>query len=327
MQAYVVTRYGPPEVLELETMDKPVPGNREVLIRVYATTVTAGDWRIRSLDVPTGFKTLSRLMFGLRRPRQPVLGTELAGEIESVGSDVTGFKAGDRVFAYSDSGMGGHAEYAVMAENAPIAKKPDNLDFGEAAALSFGGTTALHFLRNGDIRRGDKVLIIGASGGVGTAAVQLAKHFGAEVTGVSSGRNTELVRSLGADYVIDYTTEDFTKNGETYDIIMDTAGTASYSRCRDSLRKGGRLIKVQGELTDMLLAPLISMVSDKKVIAGVAGGSAADLRFLANLAEKGEYRPVIEHRYSFDEMREAHRHVESRRKRGNVVVNVQESIT
>lgn len=323
MKAFITTKYGTPDVLQLREVEKPTPKDNEVLVRIIATTVTSGDWRIRSLDVPIGFKTISRLIFGFSKPRQPILGTELAGEIESIGSKVNSFRVGDPVFAYSDSNMGAHAEYICISEDGAIAIKPANLSFEEAAALSFGGATALKFFQRGNIQSGEKVLVNGASGAVGTAAVQIARHFGAVVTGVCSTRNVELVRSLGAHDVIDYTKSDFTSNGDTYDIIMDTAGTAPFSRCKESLAKGGRLLKVLGSMADMLQAPLISIVSDKKVIAGPASGSKEDLLFLAELAEKGEYKPVIDRRYLFKDMVEAHRYVDTGRKRGNIVVTLE----
>ncbi|MBF8247584.1 MAG: NAD(P)-dependent alcohol dehydrogenase, partial [Bacteroidetes bacterium] len=252
MRAIIYERYGGPDVLELKEVAKPTPKDNEVLIRIHATTVTTGDWRARSLNVPAGFGLMSRLFFGVSRPRQPILGTELAGKIESVGKDVTKFKVGDQVFAFSGAGMGCHAEYKCMPQDGPVALKPANLTYDEAAALSFGGTTALNFFRRGKLQRGEKVLINGASGGVGTAAVQLAKHFGADVTGVCSTANVELVRSLGASHVIDYTKEDFTKNGEAYDVIVDTVGTAPFSRSKGSLKEKGRLLLVLGELADIL---------------------------------------------------------------------------
>lgn len=322
MKAIVYQRYGPPDVLELREVAKPVPKDNEVLIKVRATTVTSGDWRARSLSMPAGFGLLGRLVFGISKPRQPILGSELAGVVESAGKDVTKFKAGDEVFAFSDARMGAHAEYKTMPEDGAVALKPANLTFEEAAALSFGGTTALIFLRRGKIQRGEKVLVNGASGAVGTAVVQLARHFGADVTGVCSTANLELVKSIGADKVIDYTREDFTKNGETYDIIVDTAGTAPFSRCKGSLKDGGRLLQVLGTLPDLLRAPWASLTSSKKVIAGPVSGSAADLRFLAELAGAGEYKPVIDRRYPFEQMADAHRHVDAGHKRGNVVVTL-----
>ncbi len=264
VKAIVYKRYGPPDVLELAEVEKPTPNDNEVLIRIHATTVTAGDWRARSLHVPAGFGLMSRLFLGVSRPRQPVLGTELAGEIESVGKGVSKFRVADQVFAYSGSGMGCYAEYKCMTEDGPVALKPANLTYDEAAALSFGGATALYFFRRARLQKGEKVLVNGASGGVGTAAVQLARHFGAEVTGVCSTANLELVKSLGAAHVIDYTKEDFTQSGETYDVIFDTVGTPSFSRCKGTLAKGGRLLAVAAGLPDMLQIPWVSMTSNKR---------------------------------------------------------------
>lgn len=322
MKAVVYERYGPPEVLEFKELETPAPKNSEVLIKIHATTVTSADWRVRSLNVPAGFGLITRLVFGVSKPRQPILGSELAGIVESVGKDVRNFKIGDEVFAFSDASMGCHAEYKCMPQDGAVALKPPSLSYDEAAALSFGGTTALDFFRRGKLRRGESVLVNGASGAVGTAAVQIAKHFGADVTGVCSTANVELVKSLGARRVIDYTAEDFTQNAETYDVIVDTAGTAPFSRSRASLKEGGRLLMVLGGLPDMLQMPWVSMTSSKKVIAGPATGRAEDLRFLAGLAQAGEYKPVIDRRYPFEQIAEAHRYVDTGRKRGNVVITV-----
>jgi NADPH:quinone reductase-like Zn-dependent oxidoreductase len=322
MKAAVYTEYGSPDLVRIREVDKPAPGDNEVLIRVCASTISAGDWRALTLKMPRGFGPFGRLFFGIRRPRQPILGTELAGEIESVGKAVSRFKVGDQVFALPGARMGSHAEYRCMPEDRAIAHKPPNLSYGEAAALSFGGTTALDFLRRGNLRSGEKILVNGASGAVGTASVQLARHFGADVTGVTSSANVDLVKSLGANHVIDYTHEDFTTNGETYDVIVDTAGTAPYSRCKNSLREGGRLLLVLGTLTDLLTAPLISMTSDKKIVAGPAAGRTEDLRFLAELAEAGEFTPVIDRQYPLEQIVEAHRYVDTGRKKGNVVITV-----
>ena len=323
MKAVVYERYGPPEVLQLKEVEKPTPKDHEVLIKAHATTVTSGDWRVRSLNVPFGFRLITRLAFGISRPRQPILGAELAGVIESVGKGVSKFKVGDQVFAFSDAAMGCHAEYKCMPEDGAVELKPVNLTYDEAAALSFGGTTALDFFRRGKLQSGERVLINGASGGVGTAAVQLARHFGADVTGVCSTANMELVRSLGASHVIDYTQEDFTQNGETYDVIVDTVGTAPFPRSKDSLKEGGRLLMVLGGLPDVLQIPWVSMTSSKKVIAGPAAGRAEDLRFLAGLAEAGEFKPVIDRRYPFEQIADAHRYVDTGRKKGNVVITLE----
>jgi len=306
----------------MKEVEKPTPKDNEVLIKTHATTVTSGDWRVRSLNVPIGFGLISRLFLGITRPRQPILGTELAGEIESVGKDVRKFKVGDQVFAFSGANMGCHAQYKCMPEDGPVALKPPNLTYDEAAALSFGGTTALDFFRRGKLQSGEKVLVNGASGGVGTAAIQLAKHFGAEVTGVCSTANVEWVKSLGATQVIDYTKEDFTQNGQTYDVIVDTAGTAPFSRSKNSLKEGGRLLMVLGGLPGMLQIPWVSMTSSKKIIAGPAAGHAEDLRFLAQLAQAGEFKPVIDRRFPFGQIAEAHRYVDTGRKKGNVIITL-----
>ena len=323
MKAIVYERYGPPEVLELMEVAKPTPKHNEVLIKTHATTVTSADWRVRSLEVPLGFRLIVRLVFGISKPKQPILGSELAGVIESIGKDVAKFKVGDQVFAFSDASMGCHAEYKCMPQDGAVVLKPPSLSYDEAAALSFGGTTALDFLRRGKLQSGEKVLVNGASGGVGTAAVQLAKYFGADVTGVCSTANMELVRSLGARHVIDYTKEDFTQNGETYDVIMDTVGTAPFSRSKDSLKAGGRLLMVLAGLPDMLRIPWVSVTSSKKVIAGPVAVRAEDLRFLAGLAEAGEFRPVIDRRYPFEQIAQAHSYVDTGRKKGNVIITLE----
>jgi NADPH:quinone reductase-like Zn-dependent oxidoreductase len=324
MKVAAYERYGPPEVVRLIEVEKPTPKDGEVLIRVRATTVNSGDWRVRSLDVPAGFKLLSRLFLGFSKPRQPILGTELAGTIEAVGAGVKKAKVGDDVFAFSGVRMGCHAEYRCMAEDGRVVPKPKNLSYDEAAALSFGGTTALSFLRRAKLQRGETVLVNGASGAVGVALVQLARHFGAEVTAVCSGANAELVRSLGAARVIDYTQDDFTSSGETYDVIADTAGTAPFSRCRGSLKKRGRLLLILAGLGETLRAPWISLWGDKRVIAGPAAEDADDLRLLAELSSAGKFRPIIDRRYRFDQIVEAHRYVDTGRKRGSVVVTLGE---
>lgn len=328
MKAFTCDRFGPPEVLKLCEVPRPVPGEHEVLVRIRATTVTTGDWRVRSLEVPRGFGLVSRLALGLSRPRHPVLGTELSGEIESVGRSVTRFRVGDAVFGFTGARMGCHAEYRCLPEEGhgrkdeAVALKPANLGHEEAAALSFGGTTALSFLRKAGLQRDERVLVVGASGSVGTAAVQLARHFGARVTGVCSGANAELVRSLGADRVFDYEREDFTRSGERWDVVLDATGTAPFARCEGSLADGGRLLLVLAALPDVLHAPWVSFTTRKRVIAGEARWGVEDLRFLANLAEAGRFRPVIDRRYRFEEMVAAHRRVETGHKRGNVVVTV-----
>lgn len=323
MRAVVYETYGSPDVLRFEEVAKPLVKDDEILIRTRATTVTSGDRRVRSLDTPPGFRLISRLFLGVSRPRRPILGMEIAGDIEEVGKDVRRFKVGDPVFAFSGIGMGCYAEYKCMPEDGAVATKPPNLTYVEAAALSFGGTTALDFFRRGKLQSGERVLVNGASGAVGTAAVQLAKHFRAEVTGVCSTANVALVKSLGARHVIDYTAEDFTRNGETYDVIVDTVGTAPFSRSKRSLKEGGRLLLVLGGLADMLMVPWVSMTSTNKVVAGPAGERAEDLRFLAGLAEAGHFRPVIDRCYPFEQIVDAHRYVDTGRKKGNVAVTLE----
>jgi len=322
MKAIVCERYGAPDVLQLKEVDRPVPKADEVLIRVHATTVTSGDCRVRSLNMPTGFRLISRLVFGVSKPRKPILGTELAGQIEAVGSDVSKFKVGDRVFAFSGMAMGTHVEYKCMSEHAAVVLTPAYLTDEQAAAMSFGGTTALDFLRRGNLQPGERVLINGASGSVGSAAVQLARHFGAEVTGVCSAANLELVKSLGATHVIDYRCEDFTRNGKTYDVIVDAIGTAPFSRSKNSLNEEGRLLLVAAGLPDMLPIPWVQMTSNKKIIVGPAAERAEDLLYLCTLAEAGAFKPVIDRRYPLEQIAEAHRYVDSGRKIGNVIVTL-----
>jgi NADPH:quinone reductase-like Zn-dependent oxidoreductase len=322
MKAVVYEQYGPPEVLQLRDVDKPEPKDNEVLIKIHATTVTAGDFRVRSLDVPVGFRLLARLALGIFGPRQPILGSELAGVVEAVGKDVRQFKVGDAVFAFGDARMGCHAEYRCMPEDGLVAHKPSNLSYEEAAALSFGGTTALYFLRKANIQPGERVLVNGASGSVGSACVQLARRFGAEVTGVCSTANVEMVRSLGAAHVVDYTNEDFTQNGQIYDVIVDTVGTAPFSRSKDSLAERGRLLLVFGTLPQQLQIPWLLLTSKKKVMAGVSLGKREELEFLAKLAEAGEFKPVIGRKYPLDQIVEAHRYVDSGHKRGNVIITL-----
>jgi NADPH:quinone reductase-like Zn-dependent oxidoreductase len=323
MKAIIYKKYGPPGVVALAEVPMPVPADHEVLVRIHATTVTTGDWRARSLQLPPGFGLLGRLFFGVFGPRKPILGQELAGVIEAVGKAVTLFKEGDEVFAFTDTAYGCHAEFRTIPETGLIALKPANLSFEEAAALSFGGTTALDYLRDkAGIKRGDKVLIVGASGAVGTAAVQIARHFGAEVTGVCSTANLDLVRSIGADKVIDYTRDDFTRSGETWDIIFDATGTAPLSRSEQALKEGGRLLVVLGSFAQVLGLERPSKASGKKVIAGVAATRAEDLRYLAQLAEAGAFKPVIDRSYPLESAAEAHAYVDTGRKRGNVVLTV-----
>lgn len=320
MQAAVYEVYGGPEVVEIRDVPEPSPGPGEVKVRVYASTVASGDWRMRSAEVPADFALVAPLVFG-KRPKRTVLGTELSGVVVEVGAQVTRWRVGDAVFAYPGAKLGAHAEYVCLPEDR-VARKPDNLDFAQAAAMSFGGSTALSFLeRAGGIRPGEKVLVVGASGSVGSATVQLARHFGGEVTGVCSRANAELVLSLGAQSVVAYDEEDFTARPDRYDVVMDTTGTSPIARSRKVLKRGGRILNVDGSLRDMLRAPF---VWGAKVVAGPAHEAPAHLPLLAELAEQGAYTPVIDSVFPFGDIVEAHRRVEGRRKRGNVVVTIHE---
>ncbi len=325
MKAIVYTQYGPPDVLQLKEVEKPAPKDNEVLIRVVATTVTTGDVNARdSVFVPSGFGPMQRLAFGLRKPKKTILGVEFAGEIEETGKDVVLFRKGDQVFGIDGVRLGAYAEYKCMPEEGGLAIKPANRTYEEAAAVPNGALTALTFLRNiGNIQSGQKVLIIGASGSVGTAAVQLAKYFGADVTGVCSTTNVELVKSLGADRVIDYTKDDFTKNGETYDIIFDTVGKASFSGCKNSLKQKGLYLASAGGLREFGQMLGTSMTGGKKVLAGVSSEHKEDLLFIKGLLEAGKIKPVIDRRYSLEQAAEAHRYVDRGHKKGNVVITVE----
>ena len=267
MKAIVFQKYGAPDVLQLEEVEKPAPKDDEVLIKIHAATVTAGDCELRSFTFPILFWLPLRIMFGLTGPRRKILGQELAGEIESVGKHVTLFKKGDQVFAPTDMNFGAYAEYTCLPSTNAIAMKPANMNYEEAAAVPTGGLNALHFLRKGNIRSGEKVLINGAAGSIGTAAIQIAKDFGAEVTGVDSTEKLEVLRTIGADHVIDYTREDFTKNGEAYDVILDVIGKSSFSRCVRSLKPNGRYLLAIPELSRMVRGLWTSMTSSKKVIS------------------------------------------------------------
>lgn len=319
MKAIVYERYGPPSVLQVREVAKPLPGENQILIKIHAATAAAGDWRLRKAD-----PFLARLFNGLWRPKRvQILGFELAGVVESTGSRVTRFKPGDAVYAACGTGFGAYAEYKCMNETDAVVHKPENMTFEEAAAVPVGACTALHFLRKGEIRRGQRVLVYGASGSVGTYAVQLARYFGAEVTGVCSTSNVELVRSLGADRVIDYTKEPLTDAGQPYDIIFDTVGKSPFPICLKSLSAQGRYLQAFQVSPGLLgRSAWVNLTSGKKVIGGSMKENAEDLAYLRELIEAGYLRSVIDRRYPLDQAAAAHRYVEQGHKKGNVVLVV-----
>ena len=323
MKAVVYTKYGPPEVLQLKQVEKPVPRDNEVLVKVYAATATAGDCEIRRFDMPVLFWLPIRLYMGLIKPRIQILGQELAGVVESVGKDVKEFSKGDQVFAPTDARFGAYAEYKCVPSTSALALKPANMTYEEAAAVPVGGLNALHFLRKGNIQRGQKVLIYGSTGSIGTFAVQLARYFGAEVTAVCSTTNIELVKSLGADEVIDYTKEDFSKNGENYDVIFETVGKSSFSRGIKSLKENGFYLLANPGLSQTVRGLWTSMTSSKKVIIALASYRTEDLVFLKELIEEEKIKSVIDRRYPLEQTAEAHRYVEKGHKKGNVVITLE----
>ncbi len=320
MKAIVCIEYGPPEVLLLKDVEKPIPKDNEILIRIFATAVNSADWRLRKAE-----PWVVRLFFGLTKPKNPILGGVLSGEIEALGKNVTQFKVGDRVFGSTGMSLGAYAEYKCLSEDGILSIKPNNISHKEASTIPFGGTTALHFLRKANIRDGQKVLIYGASGAVGTAAVQLAKYFGAEVTGVCSTSNMEMVKSLGVDKVIDYTKEDFTMNGETYDVIFETVNKLSFSSSIKSLKNQGTLILGAAGFLQMLQGVWSSMTSSKKIMSGLISEKADDIIFLKELIEKGNFKSVVDRSYPLERIVEAHRYVEQGHKRGNVAITLIEN--
>lgn len=330
MKAIMWTAYGLPEVLQLEEVEKPTPKANEVLIRIYATTVTAGDCEARNLKFPILFRLPMQMYVGLRKPRRiTILGQELAGEIEAIGKDVKRFKAGDQVFGTTGLGFGAYAEYICLPEKSAmgvLATKPANMTYEEAAAVPTGGLEALHFIRKGNIQRGEKVLIIGAGGSIGTFAVQLARYFGAEVTGVDSSGKLNMLRTIGADHVIDYTQEDITKGAEIYDVIFDVMGKSSFSGSVRSLKQNGRYLLGNAGLSQMVRGRWISIRSSKKVIIGAANQKNEDLLFLKALIEAGKIKSVIDRRYPLEQIAEGHRYVDTGQKKGNVVIAISHNV-
>jgi NADPH:quinone reductase-like Zn-dependent oxidoreductase len=328
MRAILHTQYGPPDLLQFKEVDKPAPKDNEVLIKIHATTVSTGDCNVRNFTFVTkSMRPIAKLMFGIGKPwKERVLGTELAGEVEGTGKDIKKFKAGDRVVASTGMAGGGHAQYACVPEKGALAIKPDSLSWEEAVAIPFGANTALYFLRDlGKIQVGQELLIIGASGSIGSAGVQLGKHFGATVTAVCSGANVGMVKSLGADKVIDYTKEDFTKNGKTYDLIFDIVGATTFDRCQNSLKPRGVFLQNIMDLADLVRVLWTSITGRKKIKGGVAMENLERMNFIVELATAGKLKAVIDRSYPLERIVEAFKYVEQGHKKGNVVITVEHS--
>ena len=329
MKAIIWTKYGPPDVLQLKEVEKPEPKDNEVQIRIYATTAFMGDCEMRSLKFPLFLSLPIRIYAGFIRPKRiRILGQEFSGEIEKAGKDVKLFKKGDQVFGSTGFRMGAYAEYICMPEeqqemSGPLAIKPENMSFEEAAPVNIGGLEALHFLRKGNVKNGEKILINGAGGSIGTFGIQLAKHFGAEVTGVDSTGKLAVMRSVGADHVIDYTQEDFTQNGETYDVIFDVIGKSPFLRSMRSLKENGRYLIGNPSLSKMIRGRMGLRNSSKKVILETSQLKKEDLIFLKELIEAGKLKTVIDRSYPLEQMSEAHSYVETGHKKGNVVITVE----
>jgi NADPH:quinone reductase-like Zn-dependent oxidoreductase len=332
MKAIVFTEYGPPDVLQLQEVDKPSPADNELLVRNYATSVTTyGDLFVRNFKevspreftMPFPFWIFTKIFFGFSKPRISILGAEFAGEVESVGQEVTRFREGDQVFGYLGQSMGADAEYLCIPEDKMVAIKPANMTYEEAAVTPYGGFVALNMIRKGEVQSGHKVLINGASGAIGSTAVQLAKHYGAEVTGVCSTPRMAFVQSLGADKVIDYTQEDFTQNGETYDLILDVLGKSSFSRCQGSLSPNGRYLLPSFKGRDLLDMLWTSFGGGKKAICALAPEKSEDLVLIKELAEAGNLKAVIDRTFPLEQTAEAHRYVEAGHKKGSIAITVQ----
>jgi NADPH:quinone reductase-like Zn-dependent oxidoreductase len=330
MKAMVYTQYGSPEVLQLKEVIKPTPKDGEILIRIHAASVNIGDIWARNFKAITPSKFTmplplwlpSRIFFGWSKPKINILGNEFAGDIEAVGKDVERFKTGDQVFGFRGQNMGAYAEYLCMPANGLVDIKPSNMSYEEAAVIPGGALTALNLLRKANIQPGQKILVNGASGGIGSAAVQLAKYFGAEVTGVCGTRRLEFVKSLGADKVIDYTKEDFTENGETYDLIFDILGKNSFSTCKYSLTQNGIYLLASFKMKQLFQMLWTSIMGGKKVICALSLEKPEDLCFIKELAEAGKLKSIIDRYYSLEEVAEAHRYVETGHKKGNVVLTI-----
>lgn len=322
MKAILWTKYGSPDLLKLGEVETPTPKEGEVLVRVHAAPVTPGDCEIRRFEMHVLFWLPVRLYMGIIKPKRPILGMDLAGEIESIGKEVSGLKVGDAVFGGTGLSLGAHAEYAKLSSKGMMAKKPANISYEDASTIPTAGTNALHYIRKADIKPGEKILIIGAGGCFGTYVVQLAKHFGAEVTAVDSTKKLETLKSIGADYVVDYTQEDFTKNGISYDIIFDIAGKGSVSRSMKSLTPTGRYVLATPWVKQVLQGVWSSMTSGKEFFFALAGENPEDLVYISDLMEQGKLKTVIDKRYPLEQIPEAHAYVESGEKIGTIVINI-----
>jgi NADPH:quinone reductase-like Zn-dependent oxidoreductase len=330
MKAIVYTEYGPPETLKLQEVAKPAPKENEILVRNHAASVTYGDLAARNFkaisarefNMPGLFWLLAKISFGLNKPKLSVLGSEFAGEVEAVGQAVTAFKPGDAVFGYLGPTMGAYAEYVCLPENGVVVSKPANISYEEAAVIPYGAIMALALLRKADLQPGQKVLILGASGSIGAAAMQIAKHLGAEVTGVGGTPRLEFMRALGADKVVDYTVEDFSQNGERYDLIFDVLGRGSFNRFKQSLKPDGRYLLASFKSKQLRQMVWSSLTGGPKVICAIAPGSVADLRAVKELIEAGALKAIIDQRFPLAQTAAAHRYVEEGRKQGHIVITI-----
>jgi len=324
MKAVIHSAYGPPDELQIQEVEKPFPGENEILIKIHASSVTTSDCNIRNMTfVPKALRLPIRAGFGYNTPKNNILGFDLAGEVEAVGGKVTKFKVGDEVFGTTEPFYGAHAEYVCLPEDAVVTKKPENLTYEEAATVPVIGNTALHFIRDmGNVQAGDKILINGASGGIGTFAVQIAKYYGAEVTGVCSTANLGMVKSLGADHVVDYTVEDFTQSNQNYDVIFDAVGVSSFSRCKNSLKENGLYLHTLPKLEILLLMLWTSLWDGKKVKMEGAPAKLENLKDLKEMIEAEKLKTIIDRTYPLEEIVEAFKHVEGGHKKGNVAITV-----
>jgi NADPH:quinone reductase-like Zn-dependent oxidoreductase len=323
MKAIIWTKYGPPEVLKLQEVDKPKPKDNEILLKIHATSVTMGDCEMRNLKLSPALAFFMRIYNGIYKPKRiTILGQDVAGVVEAIGKNVRIFKVGDEIFGSTGFKMGAYAEYVCLPEDAELAKKPVNMTFEEAAAVPLGGLNSIYFLKKARIQKGQKVLINGASGSIGTYAIQIAKSSGATVTGVDSTEKLDILRSIGADYVIDYTQEDFTKKGKTFDVIFDVVRKSSFSGCIRLLNKNGAYLQANHGMLRRIRGSLTSMRSNKKIISGVVIDGTEDLNHLKKLIEEGKIKSVIDRQYSLEQIIDAHLYVETGQKKGNVVIKV-----